>query len=224
MVNGGTVITGAELTVGTATLAGGTIYGGYGTLAIDGVGRVTVGIAAQSVNYSVIIGGGNTSLGGNQTKLAGGDAHISGPKATLDTNGNGLAIGYLSHGVMNVNNGGSVVAGTPDDKAVAAVSVGNLGSGSLTVTDPGSQLIANGGIYVGRGGTGTLTVENRATMKVLLDGNNDGYLDIGNAGLVNGQTLVSGGSGSALVTTGGDLFSQTQIIVGQAGDSGSLTV
>jgi T5SS/PEP-CTERM-associated repeat protein len=224
MANGGTVLTGAGLTVGTATLEGGITYGGAGTLDIGAGGLVKVGIAAQSVTYSVIVGSGNTSLDGKPTTLAGGEAVISGANARLDTNGNGLAIGLLSDGAMTISNGGSVVAGTPDDSAVAALSIGRLGNGSLTVTDAGSQLTANGGIYVGRGGTGTLTVENHATMKVLLDAESDGYLDIGNAGLTNGQTLVSGGSGSALVTTGGDLFSQTQIIVGQAGDSGSLTV
>jgi collagen type I/II/III/V/XI/XXIV/XXVII alpha len=222
--SGGTVLTGAGITVGTATTANGTIYGGTGALNIGAGGLVKVGIAAQSVNYSVTVGGGNSLLNGVPTSQASGQAVISGAGAELNTNGNPLAIGYLSDGSMIVSQGGSVVSGSANDLTISALSIGRLSNGSLTVTDPGTQFTANGGVYIGRGGTGALNVENHATMDVRLDGNGDGYLDIGNSGLTNGETLITGGSGSALVTSGGDLFSQKPVTIGEAGDSGSLDI
>jgi T5SS/PEP-CTERM-associated repeat protein len=221
VLNGGTVRVGTELYVGDGgTIAPGTIETGNGTLTIDAGGTVELTGPAQTADYGVYLGTSNDGTASTETAVA----TVSGTGALLSTNGNGLAVGYLGDGSLTVSQGGSVVTGTPDDTAISALSVGRLGNGTLTVTDAETRLTANGGAYVGRGGTGTLTVENQATMDVLLDGKGDGYLDIGNSGLTNGQTLVSGGSGLALVTSGGDLFSQTGIIVGEDGDSGSLTV
>ena len=168
-----------------------------------------------------MVGNANASVGG-PTNAASGTVTVSGKGALLNTNGDGLAIGLLSTGSMTVSQGGSVVSGSLDDQVLSALSIGRLGHGSLTVTDAGSLFTAKGGSYIGRGGTGTLTVQNHAAMKVLLDGKGDGGLSIGNAGLTNGNTLVAGGSGSALVTTDGYLFSQTGIIVGDNGNSGTL--
>ena len=223
--SGGTVLTGTGLTVGTATTATGTIYGGAGVLNIGAGGLVKVGIAAQTANYSVVIGGENSSLNGIPTNRDSGDAIISGIGATLDTNGNGLAIGLTSDGSMTVSAGGSVVSGSPNDSLITALSVGQRGNASLTISDAGSSVTANGGMYVGRAGTGALVVENSGSLAVLSDaGGGNGYLDIGNAGLTNGNSLYVGGSGSAQISTGGSVFAQGNVSVGSSGDSGSLAV
>lgn len=111
--SGGVVLTGTGMTIGTATKANGTIYGGAGTLDIGAGGTVEVSIPAQSVNFSVVVGNANASIGG-PTRAASGIVIVSGTRALLDTNGNALAIGLLSTGSMTVSQGGSVVSGTPE--------------------------------------------------------------------------------------------------------------
>ena len=221
----GTVLAGTGIVVGTATTANGTIYGGTGALNIGAGGLVKVGIAAQTVNYGVQIGSDNSSFNGLPTNQASGDAIISGTDAKLDTNGNPLGIGVLSDGVMVVSSGGSVVTGSLNDNVFAALTVGRTGNGSLTISDAESSVTANGGMFVGRAGTGALLVENQGSLAVQADaGGGSGYLDIGNAGLTNGNTLLVGGSGAAQVTTGGSVFAQGTITVGSNGNSGSLAI
>ena len=219
----GIVQVGSEVVVGSATQVGGTIYGGSGTLDIGAGGTVELTLAPQDVDYGVYVGSANSDVSG-PTDAASGTLIVSGSGALLNTNGNGLSIGPLSNGSMTVSQGGTVITGTPDDAEINALAIGKQGTGSLTVTDAESSFIANGGIYVGRAGTGTLTVENSATVEALLDGQGNGDIGIGGAGLTNGNTLYSGGSGTALVTSGGDLFSETGIVVGKNGTSGTLTI
>ncbi len=94
----------------------------------------------------------------------------------------------------------------------------------MTVTDAGSRFTASGSTYVGGAGSGSLTVENQGNFVIGLDGLGSGGLGIGGTGTDATGTLWAGGMGTALVASGGSLFSQTDICVGENGDAGTLTV
>ena len=220
--NGGTVLAGTGLTVGTATTASGTIYGGTGELNIGAGGVVRVNNPLLT-GYDITIGSANASIGG-PSSAASGQAIVSGTGALLDGNGAGIAVGSLSSGSLLISQGGSAVSGTPDGGIFSALSIGREANGSVTVTDKGSTLTANGFAYVGRAGTGSLVIENQASLGIGLDGKGNGGLSIGGAGLGNGNPLYVGGTGTALVTSGGTVFSTQSIDVGENGVDGTLTV
>jgi T5SS/PEP-CTERM-associated repeat protein len=97
--------------------------------------------------------------------------------------------------------------------------IGRQSNGTLTVTDPGSEVVATGKAYIAHAETGTLIVENSGTFLVTLDPVGIGGLTVG-----NGTTLGVGGSGTATVTSGGLLESEGYVDVGVGGDTGTLTV
>ncbi|MGA3400036.1 MAG: hypothetical protein ABSC95_12520, partial [Acetobacteraceae bacterium] len=218
----GMVLAGTGLTVGTATSASGTIYGGNGQLNIGTGGTVEVNNPLLT-GYDVTIGSANSDIGG-PTTTASGQALVSGAGALLNANGAGVAVGWLSSGELTVSQGGSVVSGTPDSSTFSALAIGRQASGAVTVTDPGSSFTANGNIYVGRAGAGSLTIENQGSMNVGLDGQGNGGVEIGGSGFTSGNTLFVGGSGTALVNSDGDLFSTDSVTVGENGADGALTV
>jgi T5SS/PEP-CTERM-associated repeat protein len=219
-VNNGTVTAATMIREGV----GGTFGPGNGAINVVNSGSTATALAltgpAQTASYGVLIGDSDSGIVSSETAAA----TISGPGAVLNTNGNGLAVGYFGTAVMTVEHSASVTIGSANDTLIAALSLGRLGAGTLTVTDPGTALVAHGGAAIGQGGTGLLLVQNSAIMSVLSDAIGDGYLDIGGAGPFAGSTLVSGGAGAARVTSGADLFSQTNILVGDGGDAGTLTV
>ncbi len=221
---GGTVLAGSSLAVGEATTAGGVLYGGSGAINIGPGGLVKIGIAAQTSNYSIIIGNANSTLGNIPTNVANGEVLVSGAGAMLNSNGNAVAVGLLSDGMLTVSKGGTVVAGSLDGSVITGFQVGRLGNGSVNLSDLGSALLVSGGMNVGRGGSGALVVENAASLTVTTDSNSaNAYLTIGNTGLANATTLLTGGAGSALFTKGGSGTADT-ISVGNNGDSGVVTV
>jgi T5SS/PEP-CTERM-associated repeat protein len=167
-VNGGTVLATTGYTIGNAATVGGTLHGGTGLLDIGAGGVVKVTEAPQTNSFVVEVGASNGGLTG-PTTLSNGTIDVTGAGALLDTNGNPLRIGRFGNGTVTVSQGGSIVAGTPDSNTLAATSIGQLGNGSLTVTDPGSTYTANGFMFVGRGGTGSLTIQNQGKVVVGLD-------------------------------------------------------
>ena len=221
-VNAGTVLAGQHLVVGSAALLSGTVYGGSGTVSI-GTGR-TLDVTNPSITgFSTEIGTAGTAVGG-PTNTASGAVTVSGAGALFNDNDGGIEVGRLANGSLTVSQGGSVVSGSPDDSLFNALAVGRRGAGSVTITDPGSTFTANGGAYVGRAGTGTLTIENTGRLFVGEDSLGNGGMMIGGAGFTSTNTLFVGGTGAALVATGGDLFSRLNVTVGENGVSGSLTV
>ena len=221
VTNGGTVMVGTTLTVGSGgTIAPGTIETGSGTLSIGAGSTVELTGTAQTANYGIYIGNSNDGTLSTEN----GVATVSGTGALLNTNGNGLAIAQFGNGTLTVSQGGNVVSGTPDSSLVAALGVGRQGAGGLTVTGAGSQLTADGSAYFGRDGSGSLVVSNQGSVVVGLDLLGNGGLNIGGTGTTSGGTLFIGGTGTALVTSGGSVFSQANIDVGQNGATGTLTV
>ena len=225
--NGGTVLIGTGLYVGEATESNGTIYGGTGALNIGAGGTVLITAPSQSNNTLVQIGTDDNSLGGGPTDQAEGDVTVRGPGALLDTNDNPIGIGQAAIGNLSVSQGGTVLAGV-SNSTVTALGIGRLGAGNLTLTDPGSKFVSDGYVFVGRAGTGSLVIENHASMVVNYDSAHvSGAVVIGTAnGSANSvqTTVQTGGSGSAEVTSGGDLYAAQNVSAGQYGATGVLTV
>ena len=221
--NDGTVLAGDGLTVGTATFVNGTIYGGTGVVNIASGGTVMVTRAPQTTSYLVNIGSANSDVGG-ATNAASGIVTVSGAGSLLNTNNNGLAVGIYSDGSLIVMQGGTVVSGTTNSSDLDALGVGRGGTGNVTITDPGSQLLLTGGAYFGRAGDGNLIVENHAIMTLGTDATGSGSLGIGSSGVNSSGQLFVGGTGTALVNSGGTVSVQTNLDVGQGGVNGLLTV
>ena len=220
--NSGTVLAGTELVVGTAEQVSGTIYGGMGQVNIQPGGTVLVNDPSLT-GYAVAIGTANSNVDG-PTSTASGQVLVKGAGALLNANDGGISVGFLSEGNLTVSQGATVLTGSVNSSIYSALGIARQGDGSVTVSDAGSTLVANGDVYVGRAGSGSVTVENDGRVTIGLDGQGNGSISIGGAGYSSGTILYVGGSGTGLVTTGGDLFSTQSVVVGENGTDGTLTI
>jgi fibronectin-binding autotransporter adhesin len=237
------------------------------------------GSGSLAVSSSAVVNAGSNVVDiGNQSNGSG-SLSVSSKAQFIGTNG--IDVGANGSGALSVSSGGTVngtglvgigesnsssPAGVDTAQAVVTgtgslleassqgLAVGDLSSGSLTVsqggsisaTTPNSNSFA--ALTVGRRSTGSLTVTDSnsslaasgaASIGLAGAGNllveNHGSLSIGvdgegNDGIaiggaaLNGNTLYAGGSGTAQVVSNGDLFSTQSIIVGENGDSGALTI
>jgi T5SS/PEP-CTERM-associated repeat protein len=219
--DGGTVLTTNGITVGTATEVNGTVYGGTGRLNIGIGGTVEVTVpTSPTAGFGVSIGNANPSISGPNT-VASGVAMVNGAASRLATN-SGIAVGLNGTGSLTVSQGGSVVSNGLNSSS--ALSIAKRGAGAVTITGPGSTFLANGGVYVGRAGRGTLTVENQGSLLMNLDTTANADLTIGGAGKDGDGKLYLGGNGAASVTSGGLVTTQGRMFVGLFGTNGTLTV
>jgi T5SS/PEP-CTERM-associated repeat protein len=204
----------AGASVSATTINVGQNVGSEGRLTVGGGSTLKISTAAQSANFLVEIGFQGT-----------GTATVTGTNSLLDSNGNPLQIGGGTggSGSLTVSQGGTVRTGSTDSSnGDSSASVGRLGFGTLTITDPGSTYTAGGFMYAGRGGTAMIVVENHGSLAVTADPNGIGGLSIGTGASVSGQP--TGGTGEATVTTSGVLSSTQFINVGGRGVNGTLSV
>jgi T5SS/PEP-CTERM-associated repeat protein len=174
--NGSLVINGgasqAALTVSGGALTTQRIYvgiGGKGKLTLSGPDAtltatvVTVGhYATGDGQFTIEKGATATTTNGylgNSTNGSSGAALITGGGSTWDLGGSGLQVGYSGSGTLTIEKGGLVKSTTAN--SIASYASSTTGTGAATVT--GSNLTShstwkNGGLLVGRNGTGTLTV------------------------------------------------------------------
>ncbi|MBV8613858.1 MAG: hypothetical protein JOY66_08825 [Acetobacteraceae bacterium] len=180
--------------------------GSTGTLAVGPGG--TVRSTASQAGPALVIGNAGT-----------GAVSVTGAASLLDLSAGPIAIGAgRGPGTLSVMNGGTVLAGTSSAATMPAVAVGMLGPGTLAVNGAGSCLMASGGMSVGSGRPGTLSVVAGALASITPDASGQGGLSIG----VGAASKL--GSGAASVATGGVLRSATWIDVGGGGEAGTLSV
>jgi T5SS/PEP-CTERM-associated repeat protein len=214
--NGGTILqqaTGATDGIGVGQSAGAT-----GLLVVTGA-RSLISLNTPNAGLAVGSGGSGTLqvLAGGSLAIAGFGLNVAtaaGGSGTVTVSGAGSAIttsgsngGAPGNGALSVTAGGSV-------SAAAGVSIGNGGTGLVTVS--GGTLTDAGILSVGAGGSGTLTV--LAGGLVQTTGTNS--VTIGRSGgsgavVINGGTLAAtgglfgvgstSGAGTLLVTGGGSL-------------------
>jgi T5SS/PEP-CTERM-associated repeat protein len=187
---------------GTASVSGahskinaGLIYvgsaDGDGTLTVSGGGTVTcasscgIGIGANNVGSSIATITGKGSLW-NTTQLP---------------------IGYDSAGTLHIEKGGvvSTVIKTTGTSGLLGVSGG---SGTVLVSDAGSQWNQNGGFCVGFNSTGSMTISNGGAV-------NDVVGSIG---------YEAGADGKVTVTGSGAVWNNSSMLDIAPGDGGTLSV
>ena len=161
---------------------------GAGTYAL-GKTNLTVGSLGSSTTVSGAIqdGGVSGGTGGSITKLGAGTLTLTG----ADTYTGGTII---NSGTLDVSGGGRL-------EGTSGITLGqNAGdSGTLHVSGASSRVTTAGSIVVGSAGTGTLTIENGATVtaaSLLLGGSSGatGVLNIGSssiAGSLNAATVTN---------------------------------
>lgn len=228
---------------GTA-LANTTNYGGavadksgsHGTLTVTGAGSTftsatRIGIGENGTGTLDVLAGAKFMITGapvegySQLFFAdqvgsSGTGLVSGKGSTVNTGGGVVNIGNYGTATLTVAAGGTVDAGT-GFSANSAVLVGsqNGGVGALVVTDAGTLFDAVGQILIGNYGSGSVLVENGATMET---GNYDGYQGVNIAASATSPTELS--SGSLTVTgVGSALTNSGRFEVGGSG-AGTLTV
>ena len=209
--------------------------GGNGSLLVEGGGTVTstyagagpeVDINATGIaQASAFVTGTNTvwdtSTGNGQFVVGdtGSGSLTVSAGALLDIGDAGLAIGNQSggSGSVTVSNGGSLLV-TPSLVGLPALYIGSAAqaAGALTVTGPGSAVIADGAVAVGYAGSGSLVIANQATVS-------SGF---GLSGLTPSFDIASGSgtSGSAAVTGTGALLHNTGLFVVGDGGLGNLAI
>ncbi len=165
------ITSGSNVTVGGQIVAG--AYAATGDITVSGGSSLTV-------EDAVVLG----YVGGSSSTFT---VTGSGTTATLK---NGLYVGYGNLGKTVVSDGASV---TVTGDLVLAYDTGS--GGELTVTGAGSTLKANGTVYVGNMGPGSLTVSNggalsAGTVEVAAVSGSTGTVVVGAA---EGQTATSAG-------------------------------
>ena len=188
------------------------IVHGYGTVTVDG----PTAAAYFYNNFLIADASGafcqvNILNGGSISNTGGALGQASGGSGTATVNGVGstwinrdrLYVGQYGRGVLNIINGGTVLANIE----------GNLGyysgsSGTAIVSGAGSRFVNNNNLNVGRSGAGVLDITNGGTVS-----NSGGYLG-----------RESGGSGEATVSGAGSRWTSSgSLYVGDLG-RGSLSI
>ncbi|MGA9868735.1 MAG: hypothetical protein WBQ75_20095 [Acetobacteraceae bacterium] len=217
-----TITAGGIVTWASTFAAVGDNAGSSGRLVI-GAGGTLLATATPnpaSTNYYLNIGDGGPS---GALPTADGSVIVTGPGALLDTNGNPVSIGLNGgNGELVISNGGTALVGTPKSSNAASIAIGKYGNGLVEVTGAGSELLAVGGLYDGRGGTGDLIVSNGGFLDTTNDPTGNGGLEVAAGSSVFGTE--TGGSGVATVTSGGHIYVQAGMSVGENGANGVLNV
>ena len=199
--------------------------GGQGSLTVSGGGKITSTQAASTAAYGLYVGSGTSST-------ANGTLVVTGAGSSVNTGPNAAAVGQGGTGTMTVTAGATATFSTADSSALAALAVGRAGAGTVNVT-AGSTVTANGYVYVGRAGTGALNLDSGSTFTggSAASGSTSAYsVAIGdgtpsqNSSGQPDSPLYFGGSGAAAVTNGSTLHSLGNVLVGNRGTTGRLTI
>jgi fibronectin-binding autotransporter adhesin len=208
--NGSTVVSGGYIDVGTSP-------GSNAILTINGGGVLRQTGPGNTLNYEMYVGYSPSS---GTLAASNGTVVVTGAGSLLDLGLNGLDLANNGgNGSLIVSQGGSVYANASNPALNDSLAIGRKGNGTLTVTDPGSQVTAAGYSYIAHSAGGTLVVENGGTFLASPGAGGVSGLVIG-----DGSTIGVGGTGIAIVTTEGVLDSQGYVTVGLRGTAGQLSV
>jgi collagen type I/II/III/V/XI/XXIV/XXVII alpha len=236
----------ASLTVSGSFAATGTLIvgnAGAGGMSVGSAATVTVGASSTGVGQIIIgdsgLGSGAVTIsdtgtldlvGATETTDYGfdiGDAGsgtlvVTGTGSTVnDASEDGTSVGYGtgSSGTLTINAGATADFASSNNVELTALAIGRAGAGLVTVDGAGTTLNANGGIYVGRGGQGTLVASNGA---VINQTQASAYVLIGTGSSSSDDHV--GGNGSATVESDATISNAGDLRVGGYGVNGQLTV
>ena len=239
---------GALLSLNTPNAGMSVGQSGQGTLEVQNAGAVS--ITGKGLGIGTAAGGSGT------VSVSGSGASIT----TLGTAG-GITVGGVAAGQLSISSTGTVSSSagifiaqsssaasgtlTVDDGTLldtGALTVGNLGSGTLTVQDAAAVTITGSvgaGVDIGMAatGSGTVTIDNASLTETggifAVGASGKGSLTVQNAGTLSTSQISgpagdigssTGGFGTATVTGATSLWTVGgQLVVGDQG-SGSLTI
>jgi len=220
--NGSTGI-GTVLVTGADNGFGGELFANNLTIGNNGTGNLTMVGGANITSSNLTLGYGSS---GNGTVLVADTTNATSSAPFTSLGVQNLTIGYSGTGNLTTANGGTVQAFGNSGLFNISVYLGqNAGSsGKALVTDPGSTwYIPNAAMVVGNLGTGNLTITNGGNVTV--NGTSSGF--VGNINVPTASAylgLYNGSSGTMLVTGAGSKLSLTgALVMGDAG-TGNLTI
>jgi T5SS/PEP-CTERM-associated repeat protein len=168
-------------------------------IGVDGTGIFTVEdggtLSVPDASNGLSIGVNDDGQGTLEVTDSGSTASVSGD------NSDGLLVGAYGTGTLDIEDGASVTSSTNDPTAWWATVVGTSegSTGTVIIDGAGSSLTAgSGGMSVGNSGTGTVTVEDGGTLNVT---DTEYGLQIGTFADSNGTVTVEG-AGSTLNSDG----------------------
>lgn len=228
---------GSTLTLKGGFLGVGTNTAGNGTLNVNAGGTVLSIAAANVASYTLGIGTTASSAAGPG---ATGAVNVSGIGALVDIGQNGISVGLGGTGFLTVSSGGTVRSGTTnsDNLSALAAARGPGSAATITVTGAGSSITAQGYVYIGRAGAGTLLVDQGGSFTGggASVGGGTGVSNLtaiaigdGTAGVnaftgIANSPLYFGGTSAARIANGSVLHSLGNLNVGRRGTTGSLVV
>jgi T5SS/PEP-CTERM-associated repeat protein len=180
----------------------------------SGTGRVAVGDDSNGVASSLTLQNGGSFTGNDSIMLVADQGGSTG-NLVVDGEGSTLTIGRLlmgdnGAGTATVSNGADLIVNAPGSQIgnLEVSAFGGGGSGTMTVTDPGSTVTIGNWLSVGDEGTadGTLNIENGGAVS------SAGHAYIarvssGSTGVINVQDLDTGdGSSGSSLNVGQNLF------------------
>ncbi len=212
------------------------LYAGYGA---NSTGTITVGGANLNVqNGALIIGfngtgnldiqnsasvtarghdSGNISVYIGYNEGSNGSVIVDDGAGFLGVDGGALVVGYNGNGTMTVDAGATTDNESPDGNGFSAyVAYGANSTGTVNITDSGSQWFIDGGVLaVGYSGNGSLTVSNGGSMttngiSIANQENSTGSITVQDANSAinsdSGALVVgNGGNGNLTVANGGNV-------------------
>jgi len=196
-----------------------TLYVGY-----SGNGTLYVFQGAQVNTNTMVVGAGPGAVG---------TVVIDDPNSTISA-GEGVVVGAWGEGHLGIGAAGSLTTGglyiggfdpCMADPALLAQFGDPNGTGGVLVSGPGSSLTVTGTgtIVVGAGGTGTLGIQDGATV-ISEDSFIGGYLTFDHNDVTNMDDVqIHGGTGSVEVRLPGTTWQSNVVVVGTGG-SGTLDV
>ena len=179
---------------GTGVLSvtnGGTVRSGSSYVGYTGTGTLNITNGGTVSSSSRYIGYGSGSTG---------TVTVDGAGSTWATS-NELYVGEAGNGTLNITNGGTVLV-----TQTTWVAFSNGGTGTVTVSDPGSTLSSGNLLLIGQVGAGTLNITN--------------------GGVVNSSEsqLGNGGPGTATVSGSGSRWNSGDLGVGSPQATGTLNI
>ena len=215
---------GAEINSPNAQILVANISGDNGTLLISNGGQVSNGNAyvgnQAGSNGSVTVTGVNAngtasawnSTGALYVGLSGtGTLTVSnGGQVTTQT---GLVVGAYNSGSMSILSGGQVTSSSTSQVTNLQIGANAGSSGSVLVDGVGSTWVANGSLYVGNGGSGTLTVQNNGLVQsgivTLAANGGTGLLNLSSGGVLAAPQVVQGLGSNATINFNGGILRAT---------------
>ncbi len=193
---------------------------GTGTFEVDDGATFTVATTNSTTTYGAALGNNTTGAGG---------LIVDGAGSTFTAGEGGLAVGTYGSGTVTISDGGTL--NVTDATYGVVVAAADDSTGDVTITGDGSILDSQGPVAIGLGGTGTVTVDDSATLKIEDGGDldlgifqdSDGTFDLDGAGATLDYsgvvTVGDGGSGTFKIEDGASWTSQDNIIAGNDEDS-----